>query len=239
MGQGKTDDNIYKKLGEERITVNSENILAPSILAADFGRLGEQVQTVAQAGAEYIHIDVMDGMFVPSISFGIPVIAGIRSFTDKVFDVHMMVEEPGRYAADMKEAGADLLCVHQEACRHLDRTIHQIRDLGMKAGVALNPATPLDTLEYILPEVDMVLLMSVNPGFGGQKFIPYTLEKIRRLRSMIQEKGLSADIEVDGGVGPGNVREVLEAGANIVVAGSAVFKGDAAENVRRMLELLK
>lgn len=239
MGQGKTDDNIYKKLGEERITVNSENILAPSILAADFGRLGEQVQTVAQAGAEYIHIDVMDGMFVPSISFGMPVIAGIRSFTDKVFDVHMMVEEPGRYAADMKEAGADLLCVHQEACRHLDRTIHQIRDLGMKAGVALNPATPLDTLEYILPEVDMVLLMSVNPGFGGQKFIPYTLEKIRRLRSMIQEKGLSADIEVDGGVGPGNVREVLEAGANIVVAGSAVFKGDAAENVRRMLELSK
>ncbi len=239
MGQGKTDDNIYKKLGEERITVNSENILAPSILAADFGRLGEQVQTVAQAGAEYIHIDVMDGMFVPSISFGMPVIAGIRSFTDKVFDVHMMVEEPGRYAADMKEAGADLLCVHQEACRHLDRTIHQIRDLGMKAGVALNPATPLDTLEYILPEVDMVLLMSVNPGFGGQKFIPYTLEKIRRLRSMIQEKGLSADIEVDGGVGPGNIQEVLEAGANIVVAGSAVFKGDAAENVRRMLELLK
>lgn len=239
MGQGKTDDNIYKKLGEERITVNSENILAPSILAADFGRLGEQVQTVAQAGAEYIHIDVMDGMFVPSISFGMPVIAGIRSFTDKVFDVHMMVEEPGRYAADMKEAGADLLCVHQEACRHLDRTIHQIRDLGMKVGVALNPATPLDTLEHVLPEVDMVLLMSVNPGFGGQRFIPYTLEKIRRLRSMIQEKGLSADIEVDGGVGPGNVREVLEAGANIVVAGSAVFKGDAAENVRRMLELSK
>lgn len=218
------------------MTVTRNYILAPSILAADFSRLGEQVQTVAQAGAEYIHIDVMDGMFVPSISFGMPVMASIRSCTDKVFDVHMMVEEPGRYAADMKKAGADLLCVHQEACRHLDRTVHQIRDLGMKVGVALNPATPLETLDYILPEVDMVLLMSVNPGFGGQKFIPYTLEKIRRLCQMLQSRGLAVDIEVDGGVGPENVRDVLEAGANILVAGSAVFKGDAAENVRRMLE---
>lgn len=218
------------------MTVNRNYILAPSILAADFSRLGEQVQTVAQAGAEYIHIDVMDGMFVPSISFGMPVMASIRSCTDKVFDVHMMVEEPGRYAADMKKAGADLLCVHQEACRHLDRTVHQIRDLGMKVGVALNPATPLETLDYILPEVDMVLLMSVNPGFGGQKFIPYTLGKIEKLHRMLQERGLAVDIEVDGGVGPENVRDVLEAGANILVAGSAVFKGDAAENVRRMLE---
>lgn len=217
------------------MTVNRNYILAPSILAADFSRLGEQVQTVAQAGAEYIHIDVMDGMFVPSISFGMPVMASIRSCTDKVFDVHMMVEEPGRYAADMKKAGADLLCVHQEACRHLDRTVHQIRDLGMKVGVALNPATPLETLDYILPEVDMVLLMSVNPGFGGQKFIPYTLEKMRRLCQMLRSRGLDVDIEVDGGVGPENVREVLAAGANIIVAGSAVFKGDAAENVRRML----
>lgn len=217
------------------MTVNRNYILAPSILAADFSRLGEQVQTVAQAGAEYIHIDVMDGMFVPSISFGMPVMASIRSCTDKVFDVHMMVEEPGRYAADMKKAGADLLCVHQEACRHLDRTVHQIRDLGMKVGVALNPATPLETLDYILPEVDMVLLMSVNPGFGGQKFIPYTLEKIRRLCQMLRSRGLDVDIEVDGGVGPENVRDVLAAGANIIVAGSAVFKGDAAENVRRML----
>ena len=224
MGQGKTDDNIYKKLGEERITVNSENILAPSILAADFGRLGEQVQTVAQAGAEYIHIDVMDGMFVPSISFGIPVIAGIRSFTDKVFDVHMMVEEPGRYAADMKEAGADLLCVHQEACRHLDRTIHQIRDLGMKAGVALNPATPLDTLEYILPEVDMVLLMSVNPGFGGQRFIEHSVDKVARLREMIDRKGLSTMIEVDGGVNLETGKRLVDAGADVLVAGNFVFK---------------
>lgn len=209
--------------------------LAPSILAADFKKLGEEVRCVADAGAEYIHIDVMDGMFVPSISFGMPVVKSLRSCTDKVFDVHMMVEEPGRYAKDMKEAGADLLCVHQEACCHLDRTIHQIKELGMKAGVALNPATPVSTLEYVLDEVDMVLIMSVNPGFGGQKFIPYALEKIRVLHQMLAEKGLSVDIEVDGGVGLSNLTQVLDAGANVIVAGSAVFKGDAAENTRRFV----
>ena len=214
-------------------------ILAPSILAADFKKLGEEVRCVADAGAEYIHIDVMDGMFVPSISFGMPVVKSLRSCTDKVFDVHMMVKEPGRYAKDMKDAGADLLCVHQEACCHLDRTINQIRELGMKAGVALNPATPVNTLECILDQVDMVLVMSVNPGFGGQKFIPYTLEKIRALRRMIDARGLSVDIEVDGGVGLGNLGQVLDAGANVIVAGSAVFKGDAAENARLFVNAFK
>ncbi|HIT63085.1 MAG TPA: ribulose-phosphate 3-epimerase [Candidatus Ventrimonas merdavium] len=214
-----------------------EYILAPSILAADFGNLRSEVETVSRAGAGYIHIDVMDGMFVPSISFGMPVIQSIRSCTDKVFDVHMMVEEPGRYAEAMKAAGADLLCVHQEACRHLDRTIQQIKSLGMKAGVALNPATPAESVEWILGEVDMVLLMSVNPGFGGQKFIPYVLEKVKRLRAMIDERGLSTDIQVDGGVGLDNAESLLKAGANILVAGSAVYKGDAAANVEAFLKL--
>ena len=212
-------------------------ILSPSILGADFKRLGEQITETAQEGAQYIHLDVMDGAFVPSISFGMPVIQSLRGLTDKVFDVHMMVEEPGRYVADMKKAGADLLCVHQEACIHLDRTIHQIKEAGMKAAVALNPATPVETLNVILPEVDMVLLMSVNPGFGGQKFIPYTLEKIRTLRRMCTERGLSTRIEVDGGVTTANVRQVIEAGADVIVAGSAVFKGDPAENTKAFLEI--
>ena len=225
-----------------------EYILAPSILAADFGNLRQDVETVAEAGAQYIHIDVMDGMFVPSISFGMPVIKSIRSCTDKVFDVHMMVEEPGRYIDDMKKAGADLICVHAEACCHLDRTIQQIKEAGLKAGVALNPATPLSAVEYVLDNVDMVLLMSVNPGFGGQKYIPYSGDKIRRLRRMldergldtdINERGLQTDIQVDGGVSPSNVRELIEAGANVFVAGSAVYKGDAGENTRKFLEIFK
>lgn len=210
-------------------------ILAPSILSADFRKLGQEVETVANAGAEYIHIDVMDGMFVPSISYGMPVIKSIRPCTDKVFDVHMMVEEPGRYAEAMKEAGADLLCVHQEACRHLDRTLSQIRELGMKVGVALNPATPVSTLDCVLEQVDMVLVMTVNPGFGGQKFIPYTLEKVRSLRKRMNLLGLHTDIQVDGGIGLGNVGEVIEAGANIVVAGSAVYNGNVSGNVRAFL----
>ena len=214
-------------------------ILAPSVLAADFSKLGEDVKTVADAGAKYIHLDVMDGAFVPSISFGMPVIEKLRGCTDAIFDVHMMVEEPGRYIQDMKKVGADLICVHQEACVHLDRTINQIKEAGCKAAVALNPATPVETLSCILDQVDMFLIMSVNPGFGGQKFIPYTIEKIKKLRHMLDEAGLKTDIQVDGGVTTENVRDLIEAGANVFVAGSAVFKNDAAANTKAFLEIFK
>ena len=214
-------------------------ILAPSILGADFKRLGEQVQEVDRAGAPYIHLDIMDGTFVPSISFGMPLIESLRSCTNKTFDVHMMVEEPGRYVDDMKKAGADLICVHQEACTHLDRTINQIKEAGLMTGVALNPATPVSTLSCILDQVDMVLIMSVNPGFGGQKFIPYTLGKIRELRNLCNEKGLATRIQVDGGISPANVRDVIEAGADVIVAGSAVFKGNPTENVKTFLDIFE
>lgn len=212
-------------------------ILAPSVLAADFGKLGEDVKKAAEGGAEYIHLDVMDGAFVPSISFGMPVIASLRGYTDKVFDVHMMVEDPGRYIDDMKKAGADLITVHQEACIHLDRVIGQIRAAGCKAGVALNPATPIHTLDCVLDQVDLILIMSVNPGFGGQKFIPYTLEKVRALRKKLDSLGLDTDIQVDGGVNMDTVRPLMEAGANVLVAGSAVFKGDIRANVEGFMKI--
>ena len=211
--------------------------LAPSILAADFTRLGEQVRAVDEAGAQYIHLDVMDGAFVPSISFGMPVIKSLREITDKVFDVHMMVEEPGRYVEDMCRCGADLITVHAEACTHLDRVVNQIKEGGMRAGVAVNPATPLSVLDPILGELDMALIMTVNPGFGGQKFIPYTMEKIRSLRRILTERGLAADIQVDGGISSANVREVLEAGANVFVAGSAVFGEDPGARTREFLDI--
>ena len=213
--------------------------LAPSILAADFSRLGEQVVEADRAGAQYIHIDVMDGDFVPNISFGAPVMKCIRPLTDKVFDVHLMVEEPGRYISDFVEAGADLIVVHAEACRHLHRTVEQIHQAGVRAGVALNPATPVCAVEEILPDLDMVLLMSVNPGFGGQKYIPSVTDKIRRLHTVIEERGLSVDIEVDGGVTIDNVEEVIGAGANIIVAGSAVFGGSVSDHVEKFLEVFK
>lgn len=214
------------------------NCLSPSILSADFSRLGEQIRELDEAGAQYVHIDVMDGMFVPSISFGMPIIRSIRPCSDRIFDVHLMIEEPDRYIADFVEAGADLITVHAESCKHLDRTIESIKERGILAGVALNPATPLSTIEYVLPKVDMVLIMSVNPGFGGQKLIPYTIQKIRDLKKMIDAKGLKTDIEVDGGVNLENVTEIMDAGANIIVAGSAVFNGDLAENTQRFLNIL-
>ena len=177
----------------------------------------------------------MDGLFVPSISMGLPVIESIRPVSDRIFDLHLMIQEPGRYIDAFAEAGADLITVHAEACTHLDRTIRQIKDKGIIAGVALNPATPLGVLDYILEEVDMVLIMAVNPGLGGQKLIPRTLDKIRALRAMSEKRGLKTDIEVDGGVTLENVGAVLEAGANIIVAGSAVFTGDVKENTKRFL----
>jgi len=215
------------------------NKLAPSILAADFTVLGEQIQRAAAAGADYIHVDVMDGMFVPSISFGMPVISSIRKVTDCPFDVHLMVQDPERYIDDFVKCGADSITVHAECCRHLDRTLQQIKEKGIKTGVALNPATPLESLDYVLDKTDMVLIMTVNPGFGGQAFIESSLGKIRRLYKRIREENLAVDIEVDGGINKDTLPGVLEAGANVIVAGSAVFKGNIEENVKTLKEIMK
>ena len=209
-----------------------EYILSPSILAADFGRLYEQIKITEENGAKYLHLDVMDGLFVPSISFGMPVIKSLRQYSKQIFDVHLMIESPERYLEDFKEAGADIITVHAEATKHLHRAVTKIRELGLKAGVSLNPATPLSDIELVLSEVDMVLIMSVNPGFGGQKFIPFTLDKVKKLREMAP----SIDIEVDGGGNKDNIGELVRAGANILVAGTAVFGGDIAVNTKFMIE---
>lgn len=212
--------------------------LAPSILAADFAHLGDQIKQVEQAGADYLHIDVMDGAFVPSISVGLPVIQSIRPISNLLFDVHLMVEEPIRYLSEFAEAGADIITVHAEACRHVNRTITAIKELGLKAGIALNPSTSLTALDYVLEDIDMVLIMSVNPGFGGQKYIPFTLEKIRQLKEIKDAKKYQFDIEVDGGISKNNLPEVLNAGANVIVAGTAIFSGNIENNVKDFQEVL-
>ena len=211
--------------------------IAPSILSADFTRLADEIAAVERGGARILHVDVMDGHFVPNITIGLPVVRSIRKATDLTIDAHLMISEPGRYAVEFVEAGADMVSVHVEADQHLQRTLTAIRGAGAKAGVAINPATPLVMLEEALPYADFVLLMSVNPGFGGQRFIPTSLDKLRRLRGMIDGRGLKTRIEIDGGIDGANVAEVVASGAEIIVAGSAVYgKGNTAESVKELIE---
>lgn len=214
-------------------------VLSPSILAADFKVLGQEMKKTEENGAAYIHFDVMDGMFVPSISFGMPVLASIHDATEQFIDAHLMVQEPIRYVEAFQKAGADYVTVHLEACEDVKTTLDKIHACGMKAGLAVNPETDVKELVPYLEDVEMILIMSVHPGFGGQKFIPESLDKIREVRAMLNEKNLETDIQVDGGIYVENVREVLDAGANVIVAGSAVFRGDAGENTAKFMEILK
>ena len=204
-----------------RLTQNIE--IAPSVLAADFARLGDQIAEADEGGADYIHLDVMDGHFVPNLTFGVPIIAAVRGSTEALFDVHMMVDSPEDYIDELAAAGADIITVHVEAVDQLHQVIKQIKDSGTLAGLALSPATPVTTLQDILPELDLVLIMSVNPGFGGQSFIPNTIGKIAQVRSMLDDNGLTTKLEVDGGIGPDNAEDVVKAGARVLVAGSAVY----------------
>ncbi|MDU7904847.1 MAG: ribulose-phosphate 3-epimerase, partial [Peptostreptococcaceae bacterium] len=200
--------------------------MAPSILSADFARLLEDVKKVERAGCEYLHIDVMDGHFVPNITLGPAIVKSLRKDVNMVFDAHLMIENPDNYIKDFVDAGCDMIVVHEEACTHLHRTIQNIKSFNVKAGVALNPATPIENIKYILNDIDMVLIITVNPGFGGQSFIGTMIDKIKELKALIDEKGLDVDIQVDGGIKPSNVSEVVKAGANVIVAGSAIFNSD-------------
>jgi len=215
------------------------NILSPSLLSADFTNLEKELSDITSGGALYVHIDVMDGMFVPSISFGMPVMKSIRKISNLCFDVHLMIEQPERYIDEFVKCGADMITVHAESTNHLNRVIMANKEQGVKAGVAINPATPLSALEYVLEYVDMVLIMSVNPGFGGQKYIPNITEKIKDLRAMIADRHLNVDIEVDGGIKLDNVEEVLQAGANVIVAGSAVFGAETYKNTKAFMKILE
>ncbi len=215
------------------------NILSPSILAADFKNLGQQIVDVDIAGAQYIHIDVMDGSFVPSISFGMPLIKSIRSATDKVFDVHLMIVDPIRYIKEFAEIGADIITFHLEAAPDVCAVIDEIHSLGKRAGLSIKPGTPLEELVPYLDKVDMILVMTVEPGFGGQPFIEASYDRIRAVRAMLTERGLDTDIQVDGGITKENVRSVIAAGANVIVAGSTVYRGDAAQNTKDLLKLME
>lgn len=212
------------------------NILSPSILSADFWRLGEQIEEVERAGARYLHIDVMDGMFVPSISFGLPILHSIRRKTDLFLDVHLMIECPERYIQEFAASGADLINVHLEACKDVAGTLKAIRDCNKKAALTIKPETSVNNLLPYLDQIDMVLVMTVEPGFGGQQLIRPCLEKVRQLRKLIQERNLNIDIEVDGGVNQDNIEEIIQAGANVIVAGSAVFIGDISDNIKKLQE---